>query len=434
MNTRKLVSAALLLCATVSFLFAQPAQQYVTVVASPDHADWVYKTGQQAEFTLYALKDNEMLPNTTLDYEYGPEKLAPVFKGQVKTDKNGQARIKVPGAKTPGFITVKASTEHNGTKYSGYTTIGFDPYKIQPTTTLPDDFEQFWNTSKEQAAKVPMNVRIRRDDSQSTDWADVYYVRVQSYRPGNYVYGVLTVPKGEGPFPGVLRLPGAAVRGFSGPNSLAAEGMVVFEIGIHGIPVDQDREIYSALQSGPLAGYATLGLENRNTFYYKRVYMGCIRAIDYLCSLESVDSTRIAVYGGSQGGMLSVVTAALDSRVKYMVCQFPAFSDVTGYYNGRAGGWPHLFINKNGTAIQEKIATSKYYDTVNFARFVRIPAFYTWGFNDLTCCPTSTFSVYNVVNAPKELRLALDAGHWTYPWQVQEGIDWLKGKFGIPEK
>ena len=90
--------------------------------------------------------------------------------------------------------------------------------------------------------------------------------------------------------------------------------MVVLEIGIHGIPVNQDREIYSALQSGSLAGYATMGLESRNTFYYKRVYMGCLRAIDYLCSLDSVDENRIAVYGGSQGGMLSIVTAALDSR------------------------------------------------------------------------------------------------------------------------
>ena len=209
--------------------------------------------------------------------------------------------------------------------------------------------------------------------------------------------------------------------------------MVVLEIGIHGIPVDQDREIYLALQSGSLAGYSAMGLESRNTFYYKRVYMGCLRALDYLCSLDSVDENRIAVYGGSQGGMLSIVTAALDSRVKYMVCQFPAFCDVTGYYNGRAGGWPHLFINPSETAIQEKINTSKYFDTVNFARFVRIPGFYTWGFNDLTCCPTSTFSAYNVIDAPKELRLALDSGHWTYPWQVRAGIDWLKEKFGIAE-
>lgn len=424
---------ALLWVGSLLTSFAQPAKQYVTVTASPDHADWVYRVGEQAQFTLYAVKDNEMLPGVVIDYQYGPEKLAPVFKGQVTTDRNGQAKIKVPGAKAPGFITVRVSTQYEGTTYSGYTTIGFEPEKILPTTTLPDDFTEFWEDAKAQAAKVPMEVKIRRDDNQSTDWADVYYVRIQSYRKGNYVYGVLTVPKGEGPFPGVLRLPGAAVRAFSGPNSLAAEGMVVLEIGIHGIPVDQDREIYLALQSGSLAGYSAMGLESRNTFYYKRVYMGCLRALDYLCSLDSVDENRIAVYGGSQGGMLSIVTAALDSRVKYMVCQFPAFCDVTGYYNGRAGGWPHLFINCNETAIQEKINTSKYFDTVNFARFVRIPGFYTWGFNDLTCCPTSTYSAYNVIDAPKELHLALDSGHWTYPWQVRAGIDWLKEKFGIAE-
>ena len=431
MKIDRLFLSVLLWTATTVAALSQPARQYVTVVASPDHTDWVYKVGEEARFTLYVLKDNEMLPGVEINYEYGPEKLAPAFKGQVTTDRNGRATIRVPGAKAPGFVTVRASTRYGDDTYSGYTTIGYDPYAIRPTTTLPDDFTEFWDAAKAQAAKVPMAVRIRRDEAQSTDWADVYYVRIQSYRPGNYVYGVLTVPKGEGPFPGVLRLPGAAVRAFSGPNSLAAEGMVVLEIGIHGIPVDQDREIYSALQSGSLAGYATMGLENRNTFYYKRVYMGCLRAIDYLCSLGSVDRERIAVYGGSQGGMLSIVTAALDPRVKYMVCQFPAFCDVTGYYNGRAGGWPHLFINRGETAIGEKINTSKYYDTVNFARFVSIPGFYTWGFNDLTCCPTSTFSAYNVIGAPKELRLALDAGHWTYPWQTQAGIDWLKEKFGI---
>ena len=159
--------------------------------------------------------------------------------------------------------------------------------------------------------------------------------------------------------------------------------------------------------------------------------MGCVRAIDYLCSRDDVDTSRIAVYGGSQGGMLSIVTAGLDTRVSAMVCHYPAFCDVTGYYYGRSGGWPHLFINKKENNIEAKINTSRYYDTVNFARFVNIPGYYAWGFNDIVCCPTSTFSAYNVIKAPKRLELALDAGHWLYPWHTQEGIDWLKNQFGM---
>ena len=428
---KRTLSLIIIFMAVMVSGYAQPARQYVTVVVSPDHADWVYKPGEEAHFTLYAIKDNVKLQGVTLQYEYGPEKLPAVFKGSVKTGKNGEATIKVPGAKAPGFVTVKASVELPSGNYSGYTTIGFDPYSIKPTTTLPDDFRSYWDDVLKKASEVPMDIRMTFSPEKSNDKADVYYVRVQSYRRGNYVYGVLTIPKGEGPFPAVLRLPGASVRGFSGPNPLAYEGMIVFEIGIHGIPVDQSPEIYSALQSGSLAGYAAMGLDNRDTFYYKKVYVGCVRAVDFLFTLDKFDKERLAVYGGSQGGMLSIVTSSLDDRVKYMVCHYPAFCDVTGYYNGRAGGWPHLFINKNETNIQARINTSKYYDTVNFARFINIPGYYSWGFNDLTCCPTSTFSAYNVINAPKRLELALDAGHWLYPWHVNEGVKWLRTQFGM---
>ena len=85
----------------------------------------------------------------------------------------------------------------------------------------------FWEDAKEKAAKVPMLTRVRHSQEESNDRVDVYYIRIQSYAAGNYVYGVLTVPKTEGRKPAILRLPGAAVRKFSGPDPLAYEGFVV---------------------------------------------------------------------------------------------------------------------------------------------------------------------------------------------------------------
>ena len=81
---------------------------------------------------------------------------------------------------------------------------------------------------------------------------------------------VLTVPKTPGKKPAILRLPGAAVRSFSGPHELAYEGFVILEIGVHGIPIDQSPEIYRQLENGALAGYTTMGIDNRDTYYYKR--------------------------------------------------------------------------------------------------------------------------------------------------------------------
>ena len=61
---------------------------YVTVVAEPDHVDWIYRTGETAHFTAYAIKENVRMRDTEITYSYGPDKLDAVFTKTVKTDRN----------------------------------------------------------------------------------------------------------------------------------------------------------------------------------------------------------------------------------------------------------------------------------------------------------------------------------------------------------
>ena len=74
---------------------------------------------------------------------------------------------------------------------------------------------------------------------------------------------------------------------------------------------------------------------------------------------------------------------------------------------------------------EAKIATTRYYDVVNFARRVTAPGLYSWGFNDETCPPTSMYSAYNVITAPKRLMLAYDTGHRTTQEQTDDVNAWL---------
>lgn len=146
-----------------------------------------------------------------------------------------------------------------------------------------------------------------------------------------------------------------------------------------------------------------------------------------MTSLPQYDGQHLGVAGGSQGGALSIVTAALDTRVKFLAAHYPALSDLTGYLKGRAGGWPHFFA-KNNLAYnntKEKLKTVQYYDVVNFARLLKVPGIYSWGFNDEVCPPTSMYSAYNVINAPKTLFLALETGHWTFPEQNEKTNNWM---------
>jgi cephalosporin-C deacetylase-like acetyl esterase len=256
---------------------------------------------------------------------------------------------------------------------------------------------------------------------------DVYHVSLQNTGRAR-VFGMLAEPRAPGKYPAILGVPGAGVHKIGPLIELAEKGAITLAIGIHGIPLTLDPGVYAALASGALNGYMAYNLDSRDRYYYRRVYLGCVRANDYLTSLPNWNGRDLAVTGGSQGGALSIVTAGLDPRVKALAASYPALSDMAGYTEGRAGGWPHVFRAQGADShrTKEKLETAAYYDVVNFARRVKAPGIYTWGYNDQTCPPTSMYAAYNVLKAPKQLILALETGHGRVPEQTDAMNRWLE--------
>jgi cephalosporin-C deacetylase-like acetyl esterase len=400
---------------------AQPARQLVQVIVTPDKSDWTYEKGEQAQFQIMVLKNNVPLEGIDVKYSIGPE-LMGAWEEKTITLKKGIATITAKQFKEAGFLRCHASVEVDGKTYSSYATAGFSPEQIQPTTTLPPDFEQFWEEAKGQLAKIPVKPVLTLIPERCTDKVDVYHVSIDNIK--GKIYGILCKPKAEGKYPAILHVPGAGIRPYYGDIWSAENGIITFQVGIHGIPVNLEQKVYDNLGSGALNGYQTANLDDRDNYYYKRVYLGCVRAVDFIESLDCFNGRDIAVTGGSQGGALSIITAALDSRVNYLAAFYPALSDLTGYLHGRAGGWPHMFRD-NFTNKPEKIETSKYYDVVNFARFVKVPGWYSWGYNDNVCPPTSMHAAYNVIPGPKELLLFQETQHWTFPEQQELKNNWL---------
>ena len=408
---------------------AQPRLEIIKVIVAPDHSDWTYKTGEPVNFKITVLKDGSPVKNCKIRYEVGPEKMEPVKKDSLLSP-NGVFAVPPVTLKTAGFVQCKAFVIQDGKEYRGIGSAGFDPLSIQPTITNPADFVQFWDKAKTDLAKIPLDARMVLLPERCTEKVNVYQVNIQNFSIDARLYGILCVPKKEGKYPALLRVPGAGIRPYKGDVATAENGIITLEIGIHGIPVNLDYAVYSNLSNGALYNYPSLNLDNKDRYYYKRVYLGCVRANDFLISLPQYDGVNLAVTGGSQGGALSIVTAALDPRVKWLGAFYPALCDVTGYLHGRAGGWPHLFSKDNigFNNTKEKIETCGYYDVVNFARQLKIPGLYSWGYNDETCPPTSMYAAYNVITAPKSLFTALETGHWTYPEQIEKMTAWLIDK------
>lgn len=416
----------LLSIVAMSMALGQPTEKIIKVSVAADHANWNYHVGEKVNFTIHITKNGSPVLNASVRYEVGPEKQEP-FQKKTVIASTGLINIDGGTLTKAGFLRCIAIAEVNGKEYRSLATVGFAPENIQPTVGNPADFDTFWQTAKEELAKVPMDAKMTLMPERCTEKTNVYHVNLQNYRVGARLYGILSVPKKEGKYPALLQVPGAGVRPYGGDIATAEKGVITFQIGIHGVPVDMNPTVYTDLGAGSLSGYWNYNMDDRDRFYYKRVYLGCVRANDFLTSLPQYDGINLAVVGGSQGGALSIITAALDARVKSLGVFYPALSDVTGYLFDRAGGWPHYFdkSNRAWNEKKDKIVTLSYYDVVNFARRVKVPGYYSWGFNDETCPPTSMFAAYNVISASKELYLALDTGHWTYPEQGEKMNAWL---------
>lgn len=420
---------------------AQDRTGTIFVRVSTDRSDWSYEPGQPVRFRIVAVQDGHPLSGVKVTYKIGPEMMPPKIEQTATLTADG---LVVDGGtmNEPGFLRCIATVEQNGRTYRGLATAGFEPGKIKPTQEDPADFDEFWNAGKAALAKLPVDAKITPLPEYGNAAADCYQVNLQNIGMGaapSRFYGILCEPKAPGKYPALLNVPGAGVRPYRGLADLAANGIITLQVGIHGIPVTMDQSVYDSLGTGALANYPMFGLDNRDRYYYKRVYLGCVRANDFLTSRPKWDGVNLAVTGGSQGGALSIVTAGLDPRVKFLAAYYPALSDVTGYLQNRAGGWPHMFRSADGPQSHRtpaEIETSRYYDVVNFARRVKVPGLYSWGFNDETCPPTSTYSAYNVIPGRKKLLLALETGHNNIPEQVADVLAWLQSclKTGCPEK
>ena len=404
----------------------------ISIEITPDRTeDWRYSAGDSVAYDIVVRVDGKPLKNASVKYTFAREKM-PAHETHRATLPDGRLRVKTAGMPCPGFLTCRVFLldEKGATVADDLAQAAFDPEKLRPMTDMPEDFAAFWERAKAENAKIPMDPRVERAEQWCTDKVDVYYVRLQSFRKDNYVYGYVSVPKSKGPHPAVLYVPGAGIAKTKPSTYMAEKGVITMTLGIHGIPLDMPDENYDILKNGALYNYQFVNLDNRDQYYYKRVFMGCIRAIDYLFTRPEFDGERLMVSGGSQGGGLSIVTTALDPRVKYFVCFYPALCDHMGYLYDRAGGWPHMFDRTRAYfRTAERILNSRYYDAANFARLIRVPGFFSWGYNDLSCPITSMYSAYNVVTAPKELVLELRNGHRRSERQNRLADAWMLRQF-----
>jgi cephalosporin-C deacetylase-like acetyl esterase len=315
----------------------------------------------------------------------------------------------------PGFLRCDVSFKPGGEVVTAASAAAVDPEEIKPSLPPPEDFDAFWMAKKKELATVPPNywltpvpVPPEHDKAEAFDFqadcvgqpASGYYARPIGAKPGScpamlYVHGA-----------GVLSSAVVTV------SKWAQKGFITIDLNAHGLPNGRPDEFYAGLAKGELQDYRTRGRESRETYYFLNMYLREWRALDFLAAQPEWDGRTLIMLGVSQGGAQAIAAAAFDSRITRLITASPALCDNTGMVADRVAGWPKLVtIDAAGRPDPAILQASRYFDTVNFARRVQVPTYFSIGFIDTITPPTSSYAAANAIPAPKVVDPEVRYGH-----------------------
>ncbi len=289
----------------------------------------------------------------------------------------------------------------------------------------PDDIDQFWDDVLAETARIPLDPEVVYDPLRSSEEIDVYEVFYTSLDRVR-IAGWYALPKQrDGLLPGLLQVPGYNMEPLV-PKVWARKNYAAFSVAPRG-------KLRSNRQFNPgYPGLLTYGIVDRNTYSYRGFYMDACRAVEFLLGREEVDNSRIGVTGHSQGGGLTVSTAALRPEIKAAAAGAPY---LCGYLDAieLTDAYPYQEINDylrmNPGSRQQVEDTLAYFDGINLAHRISCPIIVSVGLQDSTCPPETGFAMFNAIASTDKRMYAYDGhGHDANNHQHEAIIDTFLAK------
>lgn len=310
-----------------------------------------------------------------------------------------------------------------------YTAVGYivDPQNFRPAFDAPEDLHEYWDSQVKTMRRSRLKVLEMKKVDTPEKYAgqlDCWHV-ILSMPEGRPVNGYLAIPSGakKKTLPIVLSLHGAtAITSKATQSNLnsacaeAARGTISMNINAHGMEDGADEGYYKELEK-ELKQYYSRPLVDKESYYFRLMYLRGVRALDFLVKRPEWDGKRILTTGGSQGGGQALSIAGIDPRVTHVRARVPAISDMGGWLKNRQSGWPYG-SKKKFMSNSTELATSilPYFDGAILIRDFKGALCVEVGFIDITCSPCAVYSVFN--NATTE-----DKAIFAYPYRRHFGVD-----------
>ncbi len=306
----------------------------------------------------------------------------------------------------------------------------------------PEDFDQYWTKALEELGEGDPNAVFEAASFSAPycecfdlwfSGADGARVHAQYLRP---VSDRAEAGNPAGSSPALIRFHGYSRH--AGPwmekLAFAAAGFHVFALDCRGqAGLSEDR---GGHKGNTLHGHLIRGLyEGPEKLYYRQVFLDTVRLAHIAMALPEIDSSRVSVWGGSQGGALSLACAALVPEIEKAVVEYPFLSDYKRVWDmdldERAYAELREFFRMYDPLHKEEeeiFTRLGYIDVHHLAPRIRAKVLFGCGGMDKVCPPSTQFAAYNAITSEKTLRYFPDFEHEELEGFDDEAFGFLVGE------
>ena len=321
-------------------------------------------------------------------------------KTVTKKDRNGQGysvsvhpKPDLPGVHDVWMRLVSETGEVIDVKRNR---VMYDWKSFEPTYNTPDDMKAFWDQTLAKLRETPMDASVERVYEDHPEWK-FYHVSYNSWK-GERIHAMMKIHKdAELPLPVIIGTHPSTSgfglkknkKGIYGSKIKADPRFLTFTPLIRGHKPDAEDIPFNRPWWGDMV--------ERDEYVARSWYCALIRGMDFLASRPDLaDMDRVVARGGSQGGGLAIVTAALDDRVDACLADSPSNCmlhytvdpDCYGSFGPTAGQVPE------GWTLQELQDMLAYYDPANMAPWIKCPTVIGVTTGDLTVHSMGGLGVY----------------------------------------
>lgn len=279
----------------------------------------------------------------------------------------------------------------------------YEREKIVQAFPEPEDFDKFWQEGFEELSQIPEDLQITPFPELCDDEFEAFKVSMANLN-GKRIYAVLTVPRAEGTFPGLIGVPGAGPARWEFNKFSNAINLF---INVHEYEPSDDKEesirrqeaTYQTRYEFGNTYYACVGARDRKTFFSRDAMLGMSRMINVVRRHPKFNQKSIIMHGESQGGGAALALTALNPDITEMYANVANLCDHGGMLAGRSPGGPRVIRSAPAGAQGEMLQATAYCDAVNFSKRITCKATLFVAWLDLACSPSSVYAAYNALKS-----------------------------------